>query len=120
MTQTAATTTGHQPTCLRCGRRLSDPKAVARGYGRTCARKIATAAKVVDLAAYKTEQVTKATELIATGALVPTGPHTFLSVAPDGITRYETDAYHQTCSCKAGQFGRRCYHLAAALIADAA
>ena len=114
---TQPTTTSH---CLRCGRSLRSAKSIATGYGPTCARKIATAAKVVDLGAYKADQVTKATELIATGALVPTGAHTFLTVASDGVTRYETDAYHQTCSCKAGQFGRRCYHLAAALIADAA
>lgn len=105
--------------CLRCGRLLHSPKSIAVGYGPTCARKIAAAAKVVDLAAYKTEQVTKATELIASGALVPTGAHTFLTVASDGVTRYETDAYHQTCSCKAGQFGRKCYHLLSALILEA-
>lgn len=118
MTNEAATATAPVH-CCRCDRALRSPKSVARQYGPGCARKIAAAAKTVDLADYKAEQVTKAAQLIADGAIVRTGA-LYLAVATDGITRYETDPAAGTCSCKAGQHGRRCYHLAGALILQAA
>jgi alanine racemase len=92
--------------CARCGRKLTSAKAVANGYGRTCKTKIAKAAKVVDLAEYKAFQVAKAQELIELRAIVRTAPATYLAAA--------------TCSCKAGERGIRCYHLAAADILAAA
>lgn len=103
--------------CLRCGRRLTDPKAIARGYGRTCARRIHDAElAAVDLV--KPSQLADAVELVETGSVVPVAGHRFLTLASDGVTRYETDPYSQTCTCTAGQYGRRCKHIvAAALIA---
>ena len=40
---------------------------------------------------------------------VTTGP------APGALTRYLVDAYRCTCTCPAGEHGRPCYHLAAAM-----
>lgn len=115
MTTTTATSTR----CHRCGRVLRSATSIARGYGRTCSSKIAAAAKVVDLAAYKAEQQVKAMELIELGAIVRTG-QTYLAVASDGSCSYEVDPAAGTCSCKAGQHGRPCYHLASALVLRAA
>lgn len=28
-----------EPTCLRCGRKLKNPKAIESGYGKVCRRK---------------------------------------------------------------------------------
>jgi len=41
-------------------------------------------------------------------------------VSGDGVTVYLTDAIEGSCTCKAGANGRCCYHLAAALILQAA
>jgi hypothetical protein len=106
--------------CARCGRKLTSAKAVADGYGRTCKTRIANAAKVVDLAEYKAFQVAKAQELIELRAIVRTAPATYLAVSSDGSVNYEVNAAAATCSCKAGERGIRCYHLAAADILAAA
>lgn len=106
--------------CTRCGRTLRSAASVAKGYGPTCAAKIAQAAKVVDLAAYKAAQIAKAAELIELRAIVRTAPATFVAVSSDGTATYETDAVAQSCTCKAGERGIRCYHLAAAQILAAA
>lgn len=106
--------------CARCGRKLTSAKAVAEGYGRTCKAKIAKAAKVVDLAEYKTFQVAKAQELIELRAIVRTAPATYLAVSSDGSVNYEINTATHSCSCKAGERGLRCYHQAAADILAAA
>lgn len=113
------TTSTAPATCTRCGRVLTDPRSVARGAGPVCFRKIKDAALLV-LAAHSHEAVRKALELIADGGIRPvgtTGGHrVFLAVSSDGSTRYETSA--AGCACKAGQFGRSCYHrTAVALLA---
>jgi hypothetical protein len=41
-------------------------------------------------------------------------------VSSDGTATYETNTAAQSCTCKAGQRGIRCYHLAAAEILVAA
>lgn len=115
MTATQTTTN-----CNRCGRTLRSAKSIAAGYGPTCAAKIQKAAKVVDLAAYKAQQIAKAAELIELRAIVRTSTNTYAAVSSDGTATYETDAYRQTCTCKAGERGIRCYHLAAAQILTAA
>jgi len=97
--------------CRNCHRQLRDPKSVARGYGPKCAARIsARVARVT--ATFKPAQVQKATVLIATGQIVPSGTDSFYSVRG-----YRTDA--TLCTCPAGQHGRVCYHLVAARILDA-
>lgn len=107
--------------CHRCGRRLTSSASVARGYGRTCRAKVREAAKVVDLTEYKAFQAAKAEELIEQGGIVPTArPALYLAVSSDGTSRYMVDATEHSCSCPAGDKGRRCYHLLAADILTAA
>lgn len=107
--------------CHRCGRRLTSAASVARGYGRTCRAKVREAANVVDLTEYKAFQVAKAAELIEQGGIVPTGRRDlYLAVSSDGTARYMVDAVERSCSCPAGDKGRRCYHLLAADILTAA
>lgn len=107
--------------CHRCGRRLTSAASVARGYGRTCRARVREAAKVVDLTAYKAFQLAKAEELIEQGGVVPTSrPALYLAVSSDGTARYMVDAAEGSCSCPAGDKGRRCYHLLAADILTAA
>lgn len=101
--------------CGRCGRKLTDPKSVARGYGRTCSRRIDDAIQAVG-ETFKPHQIASATQLIEDGGLV-VGPHKVcLAVSSDGSSTYVVDAYAQTCTCTAGSLGRRCYHLATALV----
>lgn len=105
--------------CARCGRTLTATTSVAAGYGPTCARKIRAAAKVVDLTAYKAAQVTKAVELLEQAGVIRDG-HAFRTVSSDGSAAYQTSPTAGTCTCKAGQYGILCYHLAAAALLAAA
>lgn len=99
--------------CRRCGRVLTDPRSIARGYGRTCARRM-SAALVHIGATYSPGQIAAATALIDDGGLL-VGPHgTCLAVSSDGTTTYVVDPRRGSCTCKAGQNGRACYHLASA------
>jgi hypothetical protein len=41
-------------------------------------------------------------------------------VSGDGVTVYLVDAQERSCTCRAAANGRRCYHLAGALILSAA
>ncbi len=101
--------------CKRCGRTLRDPKSVAAGVGPRCAKRIAEAAVVV-MSQHSGPAVDKAIELIGDGGIVRVGDGLFVTVSSDGATRYETTA--GTCACKAGTYGRTCYHqIAAKLIA---
>ncbi len=76
---------------------------------------------MADLSGFKAWQVTKATEAIEEQAVVPSSrPGLYASVSGDGVTVYLTDAIERSCTCKAGANGRLCYHLAAALILQAA
>lgn len=111
------TTTAHIAQCKRCGRTLRADDSIARGMGRTCARKASqeAAAKLV-LANYTEAQVEKVRELLADGGVARTSRHTFLAIASNGIDRYTIDTAHTSCTCKAGERGIRCYHLGAALL----
>lgn len=101
--------------CRRCGRTLTDPKSVSAGVGPRCAKRIADAAVIV-MAQHSEASVAKATELIGDAGIVHVGRGLFVTVSSDGVTRYETTA--TSCACKAGTFGRTCYHqVAAKLIA---
>lgn len=105
--------------CKRCHRVLRAADSIARQMGRTCARKARqeAAARLV-LANYSEVQVAKVQELLADGGIARTSSHTFEVVASDGVSRYTVDTAHASCTCRAGQNGRQCYHLgAAALVA---
>jgi hypothetical protein len=109
--------------CLRpgCGRRLTAKASIARGYGRTCAARIKAAAETADLTDFHDWQVAKANEAIELQAVIPLGrPGMFAAVSSDGVTTYLVDAAASSCTCKAAANARRCYHLAAAAILDAA
>ncbi|MFJ5984367.1 DUF6011 domain-containing protein [Lentzea sp. NPDC092896] len=105
--------------CLGCGRVLRAAKSIAAGRGRRCAAKVREAIKVAAFD-YKPEQIVKAAELIELKAIVRTTPATFAAVSSNGANVYEIDQYRRTCTCKAGERGVRCYHLAAAQILTAA
>lgn len=69
---------------------------------------------------YKPFQVDKARELIEQGGIVPSTrrPGIYTVISSDGTTTYLV--HSATCSCPAGQRGRRCYHTAAVAILTAA
>src|SRR5436190_22973041 len=104
--------------CTRCHRTLRSASSIAAKMGRTCARKARqeAAAKLV-LASYSPVQVEKVQELLRDGGVQRVDRTTFLAVASNGIDRYEISTAHASCTCKAGQNGRQCYHLAAAQLA---
>lgn len=117
-------TTGHTAKCQQCGRtrrfRSAAAAANAAPNGRVCAAKVRMIAAAVELPC-KPEQHAKAVELIEDGGIVRTSrPGVFAVSSSDGSTVYVTDATTRTCSCKAGQNGRYCYHLGAAEILTAA
>lgn len=103
-------------TCTRCGRKLTDPRSVARGVGPKCAKRIAAKAQEV-MAAYKPEQVRKALTLIADGGLVPVRLGSYTAVSSSGRDHYRTDG--TMCTCPAGQHMRACYHMLAARLVAA-
>lgn len=99
--------------CERCGRTLTDPKSVAAKLGRVCAKRRAAEQRAAEvIAKHQPAQVDKAIELIGDTGIMATQPGVFLVVSSAGDVRYETTTAR--CSCKAGQFGRLCYHRVAA------
>lgn len=107
--------------CLRpgCGRKLSSPESIARGFGGGCWRKVRQAEKSADLSAWTPQQVEQARELIEDGALVPAGREgVFLAVSTDGGEVYRVTA--GLCQCPAGEKGHQCYHRCAVAIVIAA
>jgi len=104
--------------CQGCGRKLTAARSIADGRGRTCARKLRTAAAAASLTV-KPETVAKAVELLADGGLVRIRPTVFKSASSDGSRVYRTAP--QGCTCPAGIRGKYlCYHRVAAAIALAA
>lgn len=106
--------------CLRpgCGRKLTAAKSRREGYGAVCKRRIRDAAATV---VAPDEQMAKAAELIDDGGIVPVSrPGMYAATSSDGTTIYVIDVNAGACTCKAGQHGRYCYHLAAAQILTAA
>ncbi|UOX85309.1 SWIM zinc finger family protein [Amycolatopsis sp. FBCC-B4732] len=71
------------------------------------------------LANYSPVQVEKVRQLLADGGIARVDRTTFTVVASDGVHRYEVSTAHASCTCKAGEHGRRCYHVAAAQLAVA-
>ncbi|HET9889700.1 MAG TPA: DUF6011 domain-containing protein [Mycobacterium sp.] len=116
-TKTAAPATTH---CRRCHRRLSDATAVARGYGRTCWAKVQEAARAA-AEGEPTSRMEAAVEAIEDGAVVHQTLDLWLVVSSKGDEVYTADLGTGGCTCKAGEHGRRCWHvLAAELLAGKA
>lgn len=120
MTTKTAATTSQTATCREqgCGRTLRAAKSVAQGRGPVCQAKyearIAQAAKTEPA-----DRVAKAVELVEDGGVVRDG-FLWLATSSDGNTRYEVNpgaGDHGTCTCTAGQYGRKCYHIVAAVLA---
>ncbi len=100
--------------CHRCSRVLSDPKSVSRGYGATCWRRVAEALTLIG-ETFSAAQIVAATELISDGGVV-VGPHgTCIAVSSRGDETYVVNPVAGTCTCKAGRYGRLCYHVCASL-----
>jgi hypothetical protein len=107
--------------CLRCGRKISAPASVSAGYGPVCRSLIRKAVATIRIEDVSDAQHSKAVELIEAGGLVPSArPGVFFAVSSDGTTNYITDTGAGTCTCKAGERGRRCYHLIAGHLVGAA
>lgn len=106
-------------TCTRCGKPLTSARSIAAGYGPTCACRVRAVLRTIDMYAYGPAQIVKAIELVELGAIVRDGAN-WTAVASNGIDHYTVAPYTQTCTCPAGQHGRRCYHLLAATALAAA
>jgi hypothetical protein len=105
--------------CKRCGRTLTAARSVAMGYGPTCGRKMADAASRLS-ALYSPSQLAKALAAIGDGAVIRVARRTFHAVASKGDAVYRVALTAGTCTCRAGEHGLRCYHLAASQILAAA
>jgi SWIM zinc finger len=117
-------TTEHTAKCQTCGRvrRFSSAAALASAApsGRICRAKTRHLVAIV-ADAMKPEAHAKMTELIEDGGIVPVSrPGVYAATSSDGSTVYVVSVNDGTCTCKAGQNGRDCYHLSAALVLDAA
>src|SRR5689334_6857955 len=99
--------------CRRCHRILTDPRRVAEGIGRTCAKRERQDAAVVG---YKAHRIENARQLIEDAAIIPLRGKVFVTVSTDGTETYLTTA--ETCTCPAGLKGKACpcYHTAGVAI----
>lgn len=101
-------TSTQRHSCRKCGRGLTDPRSIARGYGPKCFARMRAVA-----ATHKPEALRKALELIADGGMVSVhGGRAFIVVSSSGTDTYRTAP--TGCTCTAGRFGRTCYHQVAA------
>lgn len=73
-----------------------------------------SAATCTPLSGYQPAQLRKAIALVKTGSIRESGGD-YLVRSSDGDHAYLVSAYRQTCTCRAGQLGRRCFHLCAAI-----
>ena len=122
-TTTATTETTPVKTVLcggGCGRKLTNPDSIARGFGPVCWKRVR--AQVVALPAIYTDaQVEAAAEAIEDGAVVPScRPLLFFVVSTNGRDTHLVNLIEDTCTCDAGRNDRACYHLAAAQVIDRA
>ncbi|MCK9929444.1 DUF6011 domain-containing protein [Frankia sp. Mgl5] len=106
-----ATTTAHT-NCGRCGRKLTDPKSIATGYGPVCARKVAT-----ETTEFSPEQVAKAVRLVAAGGVERTRSRHFhgLYLVAGAYGTYQ--ATTSDCTCQGAAEHGGCYHIAAVRLA---
>jgi hypothetical protein len=92
--------------CRNCGRTLRSTKSITNGVGRMCAKREAQRA-IVDT--FPAQQIEKANEVISLGGYQKLSKVTFVVLSSDGESMYT--ATDETCSCKAGQYGKHvCYH----------
>jgi len=109
---------GAQVTCRRCGRVLRSVVSIAQGFGKECKRKALQEQSVADVPAWQVEKAK--TDVIELGAIEKVvtrdGRAVFDVISSDAEQIYSTTA--ADCSCKAGQYGRLCYHRVAAMILD--
>lgn len=101
--------------CRKCHRPLTSLRSIREatrngGYGRGCARKVAENVRAAALSETVTDE---ALELVEDGGAVQVTPAMWATVSTDGKRTYLTSALAGTCTCKSGQFGRLCCHLAA-------
>lgn len=108
----------HTTRCHRCGRTLTDPASVARGYGPGCVRKLKAAAQALDTRPYSQAQLSRAARVIERGGVEATAIPGVWLVTGNGL--YVTEPDTARCSCPAGRNHRHCYHLAASTIVAAA
>lgn len=113
------TETSPRTTCKRCGRTLTAAKSVAQHAGPVCQAKIDAA---ITAAAHTqpVAQIEKATEALTDNAVAHRTRNLFQVVSSNGTTVYDVDLGTGGCTCKAGQYGRRCWHLTAAAALAAA
>lgn len=103
--------------CKRCGRKLTNAKSVAQGFGPRCAKLDAFERA---LRGFKPFQIVKAIELIDEGAIQPSlkRPGYFTAISSEGNTTY---LVHECgCTCPAGLKSKPCYHRCAAIALNAA
>lgn len=121
---TTATNTETVHRCLRpgCGRKLSSPESIARGMGRTCARKVREAEAEADLSAWTDRQVEEARQALEDGAVVTsTRQGVYHVVAVDGSEVHLT--HRDGCNCAGGLQSRPprpCWHRCAVAMLEAA
>ncbi|GIH25129.1 hypothetical protein Aph01nite_34390 [Acrocarpospora phusangensis] len=95
--------------CLRCGRNLTSPESIQRGYGRQCRTLMSLATTKPTPEGFSATQMDKAWEAIEQGAIVRTSRfEMFTAVSTDGTTHYLIRP--GSCTCPAGQRGHLCYH----------
>jgi hypothetical protein len=120
MTSTATVTEQHEAHCLRpgCGRKLTDPESVARGFGPRCWTKVRAAAESADLSPWTPSQVEEARQAIEDGAVVPSNREgVFHVVSVDGSEVHLTHPHG--CNCTSGLKNlppRPCWHRCAVTI----
>jgi len=93
--------------CPRCGRILKSEKSIKRGAGEICLRKMREAEAAIKLNA-KPEQIAKAYEVIELHAFDRTAQGRYDIISGDATELYDTTK--DTCTCKAGQYSKLCYH----------
>lgn len=84
-----------------------------RGFGPKCARKV-KAARFTIAESYSATQLAKADDAISRGLVTRKGADLFAVVSGNNV--YLTTV--SRCDCKAGEFGRACWHLAAVTVAS--
>lgn len=113
-TTLAAALAGTTPRTIR--RWIAQGTITAELNGRTwvvdadsLARHITRRADTTD---WQTHQVASALDLIADAAILPLGTGAYAAISSDGAERYTCTP--GTCTCKAAENGRRCFHILAA------
>jgi hypothetical protein len=105
--------------CIRCGRHIRSARSQRTGYGPRCYTRIRRATAALNASGNLAAK--KAAELLEDAAIVPIRTHggrVYRTVSLDGRETHLTS--QQACSCKAGLYGKLCYHQVAVTILRAA